>query len=137
MATRSLIGKQNADGTITKIYCHWDGYPEHNGMILTQFYNTPAKVDELLALGNLSVLGSSIGEKQDFDDIDHTKDWCVAYGRDRGEKNQLAETVNRTTFFSSKNGVDYLYIYNNEFEWECYDGYSGAPVDILAEENEA
>ena len=61
MATRSLIGKQNADGTITSIYCHFDGYPEHNGVILQEHYSTPVSVGELLALGNLSVLAEQIG----------------------------------------------------------------------------
>jgi hypothetical protein len=133
MATRSLIGKQNADGTITNIYCHWDGYPEHNGVILQEHYSSPTKVDQLLALGNLSYLSDEIGEQQDFNDIKSHKDnWCLAYGRDRGEKNQEAGTVTRKEFFDNT-GIDYLYIYNNEFEWECYDAYYNTPVKILAE----
>jgi len=82
MATRSLIGKLNEDGTITNIYCHFDGYPEHNGVILQEHYSTPFKVEQLLALGNLSVLGELIGEKQSFDD--RISGSCLAYGRDRG-----------------------------------------------------
>ncbi len=31
MATRSNIGILNADGTVTGVYCHNDGYPEHHG----------------------------------------------------------------------------------------------------------
>ena len=134
MATRSLIGKLNADGTITNIYCHWDGYPSHNGVILQEFYNTPVKVDQLLALGNLSALDEEIGEKQDFDDRStQGGNWCLAYGRDRGESNQEAKTVTRKEFFSKDHGVDYLYLYNNEMEWECYDAWSHAPVEILAD----
>jgi len=30
MATRSNIGIVNEDGSVTGIYCHWDGYPENN-----------------------------------------------------------------------------------------------------------
>ena len=133
MATRSLIGKLNTDGTITNIYCHFDGYPDHNGVMLQEYYNSPAKVDQLLALGNLSFLGSEIGEKQDFNNRNKENDWCLAYGRDRGEKGQEAETVTREEFFNKDSGVDYLYIYNNEFEWECYDAWSSAPVNISAE----
>ncbi len=29
MATRSNIGIVNDNGSVTGIYCHWDGYPEH------------------------------------------------------------------------------------------------------------
>ena len=133
MATRSLIGKQNADGTITNIYCHFDGYPEHNGVILQEHYSTPAKVDQLLALGNLSILGELIGEKQEFDNYHkRNNNWCLAYGRDRGELNQQAQTNTREDFFSTDHGVDYLYLYNNEFEWECFDGWTLNPDTIPA-----
>lgn len=57
MATRSTIGIRHEDGSVTKIYCHWDGYIEHNGGILQKYYNTAEKIEPLLALGNLSCLG--------------------------------------------------------------------------------
>ena len=82
MATRSLIGKLNEDGTITNIYCHFDGYPERNGVILQEYYSTPFKVDQLLALGNLSVLSEQIGEKQDFDSYSTRN--CIVTGKQIG-----------------------------------------------------
>ena len=86
MATRSYIGKLNPDNTVSYIYCHYDGYPEHNGVILQEHYSTPFKVDQLLALGDLSVLAEEIGDKQDFNDyVNRNRNWCLAYGRDRGE----------------------------------------------------
>jgi len=57
MATRSTIAIRNADNTVTAIYCHWDGYLSYNGKILFENYNTEEKVRELIALGDLSVLG--------------------------------------------------------------------------------
>lgn len=57
MATRSTIGIRHEDGSVTKIYCHWDGYIEHNGGILQKYYNTAEKIEPLMALGNLSYLG--------------------------------------------------------------------------------
>jgi hypothetical protein len=134
MATRSLIGKLNEDGTITNIYCHFDGYPERNGVILQEYYSTPFKVDQLLALGNLSVLSKQIGEKQDFNKREiQNHDWCLAYGRDRGESNQQAQVSTRESFFSTDHGVDYLYLYNNDFEWECYNAWTLTPENIPAE----
>lgn len=125
MATRSLIGKQNQDGSITSIYCHYDGYPEHNGVILQEYYSSPFQVDQLLALGNLSVLGREIGLKQDFNNRStHFTNWCLAYGRDRGESNQQAQVSTRESFLSTDHGVDYLYLYNDEFEWECYNAWT-------------
>ena len=60
MATRSYIGKLGPNNTVSYIYCHWDGYPSHNGAILQEHYNTPEQVDALLALGDMSSLGETI-----------------------------------------------------------------------------
>lgn len=54
MATRSRIGIKNSDGTITSIYCHWDGYVEHNGKILDALYRDETKVRELMDRGDVS-----------------------------------------------------------------------------------
>lgn len=42
MSTRSTIAIENANGTIKKVYCHFDGYIEHNGKILAEHYSHPA-----------------------------------------------------------------------------------------------
>ena len=44
MGTRSKIGILRRDGTVDHIYCHWDGYPEHNGSILFNEYNNSHKI---------------------------------------------------------------------------------------------
>ena len=133
MATRSLIGKQNQDGSISYIYCHYDGYPSHNGVILQEHYTTPFKVDQLLALGDLSILAEEIGQQQDFNDYHkRNRNWCLAYGRDRGESNTKMATVSRDEFFEQDRGVDYLYLYNNDFEWECYNAWESTPEEIPA-----
>jgi hypothetical protein len=61
MGTRSTIGVLNTDGSVTAVYCHWDGYPEHNGKILMENYITEEKVRELIDLGSISSL-SECGE---------------------------------------------------------------------------
>lgn len=38
MTTRSLIGMQHGDGSITAIYCQCDGYPSYNGKVLRDHY---------------------------------------------------------------------------------------------------
>lgn len=84
MSTRSTISIIRKNGSKTKIYCHWDGYVEHNGVILQEFYNTPNKVEKLLALGNLSSLGKQLGPFGDNP--------CVAYCRDKHEDfNQMRD----------------------------------------------
>lgn len=130
MATRSYIGIRNLNDTVDYIYCHFDGYPSHNGRILTENYTTLDKVKELLALGDLSVLGPEIGEQQDFNNrINHNSNtpWCLAYGRDRGEKGTGAKLGDFKTVISGV-GVDYVYIFDGDY-WECYDTY--APEKII------
>lgn len=105
MSTRSRIGiiRSNAsppDGppAVESVYCHFDGYPDGVGSTLLEHWTDPREIDALLALGDLSALGSEIGEKHDFDThsgayIDgqyvegeaSKKGWCLAYSRDRGE----------------------------------------------------
>jgi hypothetical protein len=127
MATRSLIGINLNDGITKIIYCHWDGYPEHNGHLLVNNYTSPSAVFDLLELGDLSSLKA-------------TPDQCTAYHRDRKEPWGVVEPrdVNTSELgaVAKDYGVDYVYIYNDEYEWECsrLDYASGelAPVTILA-----
>ena len=87
MSTRSLIGIQRPDGTITGVYCHSDGYPGGVGKVLREHYSDPSKVEQLIALGSLSVLGPRVvpepDEAHSFDQP--VKDVTVAYHRDRLE----------------------------------------------------
>ncbi len=84
MATRSTIGMLLEDGqTIRSVYCHWDGYPEGVGATLKEYYTDSTTIENLLDLGDLSVLSENIGQKQDFDN--RTEGQCLFYGRDRGE----------------------------------------------------
>lgn len=85
MATRSTIALEFADGTVGQIYCHWDGYLEHNGAILQKHYSDPFKLQRLIDLGDLSSLGPEIGEYHDFNDNEAGKGVCTFYGRDRME----------------------------------------------------
>lgn len=86
MATRSTIAVIHDNGTVSQIYCHWDGYLEGVGRTLVSHYNSLELAERLVALGDLSTLGAEIGEKHDFDALSKDiGDVCTAYGRDRGE----------------------------------------------------
>ena len=96
MATRSTIALEFADGTVQQIYCHWDGYLEHNGKILQEHYSDPFKLRELIDLGDLSSLRPNIGKQHAFSQFSlpaeeveaykaETEDMCTFYGRDRNE----------------------------------------------------
>ena len=86
MSTRSTISIVDKKGTGRTNYCHWDGYLAHNGKILLTHYKTTKKVNQLIGLGDLSILNENIGKKVKFDGFDSGKTpQCLAYGRDRGE----------------------------------------------------
>ena len=121
MATRSYIGVRNTDGSVDYIYCHFDGYPDHNGQILTEHYADMDRVNALLKLGDLSVLGKFIGEKQDFDKPRISRNWCLTYGRDRGETNVSVKTSDYKELINDQN-VDYVYVFDGDY-WECFSTY--------------
>lgn len=90
MSVRSVIMLWQPSGTHRGIYCHNDGYLEHNGVILQENYNSFEKALELIRLGDISTLGKTIGEKHDFrgsvpEDEKGFEEWCTAYNRDREE----------------------------------------------------
>lgn len=114
MATRSTIALEYADGTVGQVYCHWDGYLEHNGRILQKHWMDPFKLQKLIDLGDLSVLGAELGDKHDFNE---RSDDCTFYGRDRGESGTEARVF--------KSFADYVRNHQRE-EYEyilrCVDG---------------
>lgn len=60
MATRSIIGIENKNKSIDSIYCHWDGYPQNNGKILFENYNSREKARFLINQGWNSTLENSV-----------------------------------------------------------------------------
>lgn len=119
MATRSFIGIQNDNGSIRGIYCHYDGYPEETGVRLESHYTDPAKIEALLALGDISQLGDEIGEKHNFDDnhVSKANGWTKAYHRDRGErlvpnyKYESRQDLEKNV--GTDMGAEYAYVWNN------------------------
>ena len=61
MGTRSLIGKQLSDGSILGVYCHYDGYPEFNGRVLRDNFDTADKVAALIDGGDMSCTWTNAG----------------------------------------------------------------------------
>lgn len=72
MATRSTISVKGDDGNVHSVYCHSDGYVEHNGLMLFTYHRSWAAAKALVGLGSLSYI-SSEGE-------------VIAYHRNRGDR---------------------------------------------------
>ena len=130
MATRSHIAVKNQEGTVDYIYCHWDGYPQYVGKVLTNHYQDMDRVNALMKLGNLSFLGSEIGEKHEFGKSPNPT-WCTAYGRDRKLSNNSVKTSTLEELLAD-DYVDYLYVFDGEF-WNCYSLYSKQMVELYVD----
>jgi hypothetical protein len=106
MATRSRIAIENQDGSVTSIYCHWDGYTSGVGKTLEKWYTTQEKVEALIELGDISSL-------------DMTPMSTVAYARDRGEDLNQTTYDNVPTLFESgfNIGVEYIYCFTKDGRW--------------------
>jgi hypothetical protein len=120
MATRSTIAIEAADGTVKQVYCHWDGYLDHNGKILLENYDQ-AKTAALVALGSVSSLRKEVGEKHDFDEnfdrTDPRYQWTRFYARDRGEDLDVHEFANFEAYRKDHQYEEYEYILRSTGEW--------------------
>lgn len=119
MATRSAIAIKHGD-RIKSVYCHWDGYIDHNGRILLDSYQSSPKVNNLIALGDISSLRNEIGEKHDFgfrpEEGTPEYEWTTFYGRDREEENLEFKSFGSEEEFVKyydAMGVEYYYIFDN------------------------
>jgi hypothetical protein len=121
MGTRSLIGVMHGDNC-KFVYCHWDGYLDHNGKILQEHYNS-AKANHLVALGDISSLDHNVeipeGVEHTFDNP--AKGITSFYGRDRGETGVDFCSVNSFKAFLEQVGktcAEYYYIMKDGV-WYC------------------
>jgi len=137
MGTRSMIAIQNPySKDVRAVYCHWDGYLAHNGAILQKHYSASPKVNNLIALGDMSSLGKVIGEAHPFSPheseesklaYEAAKDagYCTFYTRDRGEDApfKVFKDLKTASSYFEGSWCEYLYV----FKYNKADDYqSGA-----------
>ena len=142
MGTRSRIGVMHGD-KCKSVYCHWDGYLSHNGVILQEHYDS-SKANHLVALGNISSLKATIGEAHPFSKFDIDKDdsdfdklvalhekaeaegWTTFYARDRGETDmdfEVSHDFDEFLELCDSTGAEYYYIMRDGV-WYCGSLYS-------------
>ena len=113
MGTPCAIGMKLADGSIRAIRCNYDGYVAGAGVILAGWYTEPAKIEDLLALGDLSQLAEGL-------------DTCIAYHRDRHEPmrpaRRFASVDEYQHLAEAEMSADYLYVYDDG-RWLVYGMY--------------
>ena len=114
MSTRSAIAIMHGERA-KSVYCHWDGYLEHNGFILQNFYDT-TKTNKLISMGDISSLGAEIGDKHDFDERTDPETYadtrCTFYTRDRSEETTWKSfgSLDEMVDYYKGSWCEYLYV---------------------------
>jgi len=135
MGTRSRIGYELPDHSVISVYCHWDGYVEHNGRILVEHYQNRDDVMELIDGGSMSSLrtthlwvtaavrdedGNIVEDENGNWIYSPTRDPQPLYHTERGEE----LNVDHTSFdeFVSGNlcGEDYAYLFDLNGNWKAF-----------------
>ena len=68
MSTRSWIGIKQKDQSLNLVYCHYDGYIEHNGLLLQNYYQTIDKIKQLIKNGSIRILNETVESTEYFDE---------------------------------------------------------------------
>ena len=134
MGTRSRIGYELPDHTVVSVYCHYDGYVEHNGRVLVEHYTDRDAVKELIDGGSMSSLRTThlwvTAAVRDQDgqiarDMDGnwvyspTRDPQPLYHTERGEELNVEHT-SFDEFVSGNSGEEYAYLFDLNSNWKAY-----------------
>ena len=114
MSTRSRIGLELSDGSVISSYCHFDGYPEFNGVKLVEHFNTKEKVQELIDMGDISCLWTNAG----WNNETLPETGPLPYST-RGEDCPPRLDANKYDYLAD--GEEYAYLFTQNQQWVCYD----------------
>ena len=139
MSTHATIARENYDGTVDTIYCHFDGYLSHVGRVLLEHYADPFKIDHLIDLGNISCLGYTTDSQppavlapDQFPAMD--RNYTIAYERDKDEDDQQAITfTDMESFLNYDDASHYTYVKRSDKKWWVRLGRRG-PLQLLTQE---
>lgn len=123
MGTQSHITVEHEKDKFKTIYCHWDGYPSHVGKVLDNHYNTLSKAVELVSLGDMSSLDTTL-ETSEF------------YHRDRGEDIHIHECDDFDKVQDYIGGYYHYYFDFDKQQWLCDAGEGYQPIPEAIKTNE-
>jgi hypothetical protein len=147
MGTRSRIGIEMPDHTVVSVYCHWDGYPEHNGKILVNHYQNREDVQELIDGGGISSLRTrqngwdlpsclrdENGEYLHDDEgnlmYENDRDPQPLYYTERGEELDVQHTSFDEFVSGDLGGEEYAYLFDLNDNWKAYKiGWGQEPTE--------
>ncbi len=142
MSTRSDIIVERADGKWARIYCHNDGYLEHNGRLLASYYNSQERAEAVVAPGDMSSLNEQCSRPEGHSFDTPIKPYSVYYGRDLGETDTDATIGDSlaAVWPGSDTGTEYTYVWKRGAGWFVGDADQGSETltplaDALAGKN--
>ena len=113
MSTRSTIAIENADGSIEKVYAHFDGYLSHMGFMLNTYFNSPDKVRTLIAGGDLSGIDNN-GKPNHYRDMEGHQN----------EEPMFSPYNNHAEYVASIDALfhEFNYLFRRNGKWEVIEG---------------
>jgi hypothetical protein len=130
MGTRSHIGLAK-NGQVEYVYCHWDGYPSYNGVLLNTHYTEEKKIQELLNMCDLSSLGANPISGEDWAKLseleqsakldDGALKYPLSYNnwRNEGTKSHTV-TLGEYLTIDEQSWIEYKYLFI-DWRWICFD----------------
>ena len=115
MATRGRIGLELADGSVLSIYCHYDNYPEFNGVKLQEHFNSRDAATELIDGGDISSLWTNSG----FLNGEIRPEVGPLYYSSRFPSDNTEPRIDANLGKYLANGEEYAYLFVNG-KWVCY-----------------
>ena len=117
MGTRSRIGIQLQDNSVLSVYCHYDGYPEFNGRVLRDNYDTIEKVRNLIDGGDMSCTWTNAGWNNET--LPESGPLHYTARGESLESNAPRYDESIFDFLDKKNNEEYAYIWTVNNEWKC------------------
>jgi hypothetical protein len=114
VSTHSYIGMEKADGSVSFIYCHFDGYPAHQVPLLTQNWTVREDIEALLKRGDINGLGIDLQACELIDEVN--------------EDSKIDSVQEYGEFASSLRG-SYTYLYTGG-SWKMHDRSSNAWISL-------
>jgi hypothetical protein len=105
MSTSSRLGVVNEDGSVTSVYCHWDGDPDCLGVSLESCYKNVQDIQKLMSRGDLSAIESNVN----WENEPHSG---PLYYADKGEDcPAIDSTYEKFLELCDDQGCDYFYLF--------------------------
>lgn len=116
MATRSTISIHENE-KFKAVYCHWDGYPSHNGKLLLKYYNHPDIINKIMELGDISNLDISIEKPEGLDLRSPVKGYTRFFKRDMNYKDSdctIVYSIKELKDLSDDWGAEFIYLFDTK-----------------------